>query len=141
MSSSKSAEDQIHQGVVALLGSDRGERPAFVACLHELALSEASLDWIPPKKVFDSAIRSGNLHTGVRILEKYLLTAGMGSAGMGSAGMGSAEASSSGKRARISSGHVTGPGTDAEKEVRPIIRSSDPITRSDHPIQSLTQSP
>ena len=39
MSYSASAEAHLHTGVVKLLGSERGG-PAFVACLHELALSE-----------------------------------------------------------------------------------------------------
>ena len=46
MAYSESAEKQLHDGVVSLLGSERGG-PAFVACLHELALSEKSLDWMP----------------------------------------------------------------------------------------------
>ena len=72
---SDGAEEALHEGVVTLLGSERGG-PAFVACLHELAISEDSLHWMPPEVVSESAKRSGNLHTGVRILEKHLLSAG-----------------------------------------------------------------
>ena len=69
----------------ALLQSDHGG-PAFVACLHELALSEAQLGWLPPPVVATSAKRSGNLHTGVRLLEKHLLTADVTAVDGGAAG-------------------------------------------------------
>ena len=44
----------------------------FASC--QITPPQDRLDWVPPKVAADSAMRSGNLHTGVLILEKHLLT-------------------------------------------------------------------
>ena len=71
--------EQLHDGVVNLLQSNTHGGPAFVGCLHELALSESAstqsdLKWIPPSTVFNSARHSSNYHSGILILEKQLLS-------------------------------------------------------------------
>ena len=90
---------RLHDGVCLLLRSRHGG-PAFVACLHELAQSEGSLEWLPPDVIADSAKLSGNLHSGVRLLEKHLLTADGGPPGA--------------KRARPSAGADVAAGGGAE---------------------------
>ena len=66
---------RLHDGVNALLGSRHGG-PAFVGCLHELALSEGSegsgLTWLPAELAAESAKASDNMHSGILILEQHL---------------------------------------------------------------------
>ena len=66
---------RLHGGVAALLNSRAGG-PAFVACLHELALTEEETSsWLEPADVAASAQRTGTLHTAARLLERHLLSA------------------------------------------------------------------
>ena len=69
--------EKLRGGVKALLRSKRG-CSVFVACLHELALSGDELGWLVETE--EDAVRlavtareSGNLHTGVRLLEQLML--------------------------------------------------------------------
>ena len=77
----------LHGGIERLLGSRHGEA-AFVGCLHELALSEVDSDcrWLRASTVASSARASGNLHSGVRILERQLEAAGGAAASSGQRG-------------------------------------------------------
>ena len=79
----------LHGGIRRLLESRHGE-PAFVGCLHELALSDADSDcrWLSADTVADSARASGTLHSGLLILERQLLASGGGGGGGGSGGGG-----------------------------------------------------
>lgn len=65
-------ETRLQCGIASLLASQSGG-PAFVGCLHELALSEENLTHLPSSTIASSAKRSGNLHSGVRLLEKQLM--------------------------------------------------------------------
>ena len=86
--------DALHRGIARLLSTRHGE-PAFVGCLHEIALSERASDlaWLPPSAVAASARHSGSLHSGILILERQIL-AGGGGGGEGG------DARGGGKRAR-----------------------------------------
>ena len=82
--------EQLHDGVANLLQSNTHGGPAFVGCLHELALSEegSDLKWLPPTLAASSARFSGNLHSGILILERHLANAGDAASGSGSDGGG-----------------------------------------------------
>ena len=73
------AMERLHAGVVELLRGGQGGT-AFVGCLHELALAElevgSPLEWLPPELVASSAKQSGNLHSGILLLEHHLVAAG-----------------------------------------------------------------
>ena len=83
--------ERLRGGVKALLRSKRG-CSVFVACLHELALSGDELGWLVETE--EDAVRlavtareSGNLHTGVRLLEQLMLVhEGGGARGGGGGG-------------------------------------------------------
>ena len=96
---------QLRRGVKTLLGSQQGSS-VFVACLHELALSGDELGWLVDTeeetvRLAATARKSGNLHTGVRLLENLMLAhEGGGARGGGGGG---------GKRSR------TAGATDARK--------------------------
>ena len=69
--------EKLRGGVKALLRSQRG-CSVFVACLHELALSGDELGWLVETeeeavRLAVTARKSGNLHTGVRLLEQLML--------------------------------------------------------------------
>lgn len=66
---------RLHAGVGKLLGSRAGS-PAFVACLHELALTEEDTSgWLEPDLVASSGLRIGTVHSAVRLLEAQLVAA------------------------------------------------------------------
>lgn len=83
--------EKLRGGVKALLRSQRG-CSVFVACLHELALSGDELGWLVETeedavRLAVTARKSGNLHTGVRLLEQLMLGhEGGGARGSGGGG-------------------------------------------------------
>ena len=111
-----SAIGDLHAGVAALLHTRQGG-PAFVGCLHELALSESGSDllWLPADAVADSARQSGNLHSGIRILERHLLSSDSHAGGTGGR---------AGKRGRTSSAADAGSAaSEGERSVAMGVKS------------------
>jgi len=103
-SADSKAIEGLHRGVTSLLASRHGG-PAFVGCLHELALSEQhELQWLPAELVAESAKASGNLHSGILILEQHLAQSGGAEGGRGHADGGAVEdaENSGGRKAKRS---------------------------------------
>ena len=104
LSADSKAIEGLHSGVTSLLASRHGG-PAFVGCLHELALSEHhELKWLPAELVAESAKASGNLHSGILILEQHLAQCGGAEGGRGHVDGGAAEdaENSGGRKAKRS---------------------------------------
>ena len=95
--------ERLRAGVKELLRTRRG-CSVFVACLHELALSGDELGWLVETEedathLAVTARKSGNLHTGVRLLEQFMLSHEGGAARGGGGGKRSRTAAAADARA------------------------------------------
>ena len=98
-------ERQLQEGITSLMGSADGG-PAFVGCLHDLALNYSDVSWLPVTTVVESALRSDTLHSGVRIVEQHLDCAA------------TAPDAGGGKRGRTSGAADVGAAAGGEQKVR-----------------------